>query len=314
MTQIYSILNTGAKIPLLGLGTWQSKPNEAYEAVKLALEIGYRHIDCAFIYRNEEEVGKALKDFLGQPGAPKREELFITTKLWNTFHRPAAVKPAFEKSLANLGLDYIDLFLIHWPFAFIPGGDLFPKDAQGNIQEDQVSFEETWKAVEDLLSTGQVKAIGVSNFNVAQLTRLLASAKVVPAVNQVELHPYLQQKELLEFCKSKGIMVTAYSPLGSPGRPSRSDDQPVLLEDLKVQELAKKYNKTVSQILLRFHIENGVAAIPKSITPDRIKENFQVFDFKFTNEDRATLASLDKKFRFITFADAKQLKEYPFEL
>ncbi|KAG1464927.1 hypothetical protein G6F56_004983 [Rhizopus delemar] len=193
-------LNTGATIPALGLGTWQSKPNEVYEAVLIALKNGYRHIDTAFIYGNEKEIGQAIKD-----SKIPREELFITTKLWNNSHSPAAVEKALQVSLDNLQLEYLDLYLIHWPVAFKGGEEKVPKDEAGNIQLEDVDITETYAAMEKLVGP-KVRAIGVSNFNIATLEKLAKTQKIVPAVNQVELHPFLPQDDLLDYCKEHKIL------------------------------------------------------------------------------------------------------------
>ncbi|KAG0037871.1 hypothetical protein BGZ82_001632 [Podila clonocystis] len=270
-------LNTGASIPNVGLGTWQSKPDVVKHAVKVALQSGYRHIDCAWIYGNEKEVGDAIRE----SNIP-REELFITTKLWNNSHRPEEVLPALETSLKNLGLDYVDLYLIHWPIAFKSGPAAVARDDEGKLLFEDVDFTETYKAMEDLIPTGKTKAIGVSNFSIKNLEKLLASAKIVPAANQVELHPENPQWELLEFCKAKGIHLTAYSPLGSTDSP--------LIKREEISKIAQKHNSNNANVLIAWAVQRGTSVIPKSTTESRIISNFQ--DIVLDEEDLKTLKAI----------------------
>ncbi|XP_023029505.2 aldo-keto reductase 1B [Leptinotarsa decemlineata] len=305
-------LNSGYEIPQFGLGTWKSKPGEVEQAVKDAIDIGYRHIDCAYIYGNEKEVGAALKAKF-EDGTVKREDLFVTSKLWNTFHRPDLVPGAVKESLKNLGLEYLDLYLIHWPQGYKEDGETFPRDAAGNILFSDVDYVDTWKAMEEVAKRGYAKSIGVSNFNKSQLERVLAAASIKPAVNQVECHPYLNQSKLIDFCRSKGIAVTGYSPLGSPDRPWATPEEPQLMDDPKLKELAKKYNKTPAQILLRYPIERGVITIPKSVTKSRIQQNFEIFDFSLSKEDVAYLDTFDCNGRFCPMTASLGHKYHPFE-
>lgn len=304
-------LNNGNKMPAFGLGTFLSKPNEVEEAVKHAIDLGYRSIDTAFFYQNETEVGRAIRAKI-QDGTIKREDIFVTTKLWNTFHKEEQVVPACRKSLENLGLDYVDLYLIHFPIAFEEGTELYPKDSNGKLLSTDTDYLETWKGMEECCRQGLARSIGLSNFNSEQITRLLAAAKIKPVNNQVEMNINLNQKQLTEFCKNRGITITAYSPLGRPGAATSEKQIPNFLENSKVIEIAKKLNKTPAQIALRFLIQLGVAVIPKSVTKSRIKENFEIFDFELTGEEMKILESLETGKRIVSVEEAKDNKYYPY--
>ncbi|PLB34981.1 putative glycerol dehydrogenase [Aspergillus candidus] len=258
-------LNTGAEIPALALGTWQSKPGEVENAVSHAISVGYRHIDGAACYGNEEEVGNGIKEALAS-GKVKREDLFVTTKLWCTYH--SRVEQALDESLKRLGLDYVDLYLMHWPLAMNPNGNhpMFPRlpDDSRDIVHSH-SHVTTWKNMEKLMSTGKAKAIGVSNYSVRYLEQLLPEATIVPAVNQIENHPSLPQQEIVDFCKQKGIHITAYSPLGSTGCPMFSAEP--------IVKVAEKRGVPPASVLLSWHIARGSSVIAKSVTPSRIEEN-----------------------------------------
>lgn len=282
-------------MPLLGLGTWKSKPGVVGNAVKTAIDCGYKHIDCAAIYGNEKEIGDALKEKIDT--VDKRKDLFVTSKLWNTKHGAKDVRPAFMKTLKDLQLDYLDLYLIHWPIGFKAGNDPFPKNADGSIMYSDVHPLETWQEMEKLVDEGLVRSIGLSNFNSKQVAEIMTKGRIKPSILQIECHPYLNQEDLIKFCKDNEVIVTAYSPLGSPDRPWAKAGEPLLLEDEKIIGIAKKYNKTAAQVCIRFQIERGISVIPKSTSANRIKENSEVFDFSLKPEDMAVIKSFQRPWR-----------------
>ncbi|KAL9905094.1 aldo-keto reductase 1B-like [Glossina fuscipes fuscipes] len=305
-------LNSGYEMPILGLGTWGSPKGEVAQAVKDAIDIGYRHIDCAHVYENEHEVGEGIEAKIKE-GVIKREDLFVTSKLWNTFHRPDLVRSACEKSLKNLKLAYIDMYLIHWPMGFKEGAELFPADENGKTLFSDVDYVDTWKEMENLVKAGLVKSIGVSNFNKRQIERVLSVAGISPATNQVECHPYLTQKKLMAYCKSKNIVITAYSPLGSPNRPWAKAGDPVLMEDPKILAIAEKYGKTAAQILIRYQIQRGNIVIPKSVNKNRIASNFDVFNYELSEADMQAIDDFDCNGRFVPLPHLHGHPHHPFE-
>ncbi|MEJ4087302.1 aldo/keto reductase [Galbibacter orientalis] len=295
-------LKNDLNLPAIGLGTWKSEPGKVGNAVIEAIKAGYRHIDCAAVYGNEAEVGEALKTAFAQ-GLVEREDLWITSKLWNNAHESDKVLPALQKTLADLQLKYLDLYLIHWPVAF--KADVgFASKADEFLSPEEAPIINTWKKMEEAYNKGFVKSIGVSNFSLKKLKDLLVDATHPPEVNQVELHPLLQQKELLEFCDTNSIILTGYSPLGSGDRSQdmKKEDEPSLLENKVITEIAKKHNCSPAQVLLAWHLSCGTAVIPKSTNPKRIKENLESYDVSLTDEDLLKIKSLDKGYRYV---DAK---------
>jgi len=305
--------NNGLEVPIFGLGTWKSKPGEVTQAVKDAIDAGYRHIDGALIYQNESEVGAGIRAKI-EEGVIKRADIFVTSKLWNTFHRPDLVEPAIRTTLADLGLDYVDLYLIHWPTGFKEEGELQPKDERGNLEFSNVDFVDTWKVMEGLVGKGLAKSIGVSNFNSEQLIRLLDSSTIIPATNQIECHPYLNQRKLIEFCKSQTITVTAYSPFGSPDRPWAEPGEAKLLDDPKLVKIGKRYNKSSAQVILRWMVQRDVIVIPKSVNKGRIEQNFDIFDFELAPEDMDVIYQMDRNWRAVGVEHFKDHKDFPFKI
>jgi len=290
--------NNNEKMPILGLGTWKSEPGEVGKAVQEAIRIGYRHIDCAAIYGNEAEIGKALEEIM-QAGLVKRDELWITSKLWNNAHARAEVPIALKKTLADLRLDYLDLYLIHWPVATRPDV-VFPKKADDFFSLEEMPLHETWAGMEDCVESGLIKHIGVSNCSIKKIEEL-SSAKIRPEVNQIELHPYLQQEEMLSYCNVNNIYLTAYSPLGSGDRPDgmKAANEPSLIENPVVGKIAQAHGCSAAQVLLRWAIERGTSVIPKSTNPGRLAENLEAANLKLDNQEMAELAKLEMGFRYV---------------
>lgn len=308
-----AIFSNGNSIPMIGLGTWNSPPGVVAQAVKDAIDIGYRHIDCAHVYQNEHEVGDGIAAKI-QDGTIKREDVFVTSKLWNTFHRPELVDGALKVTLKNLKLDYLDLYLIHWPVSYKEGDELFPMGPDGKtfIFSD-ADYVDTWKAMEKLVDAGLVKNIGLSNFNPKQVQRVLDVARIKPACNQIECHAYLHQSKLTAFCTENGIIVTAYSPLASPARPWVKQDDIVLLNDPNLKVIAEKHGREPAQILIRYQIQLGHVVIPKSVTRSRIASNFDVFSFELDGDDMKQLASLERNERICPEFGAFGHPHHPFE-
>jgi diketogulonate reductase-like aldo/keto reductase len=263
-------LNNGAgAMPALGFGTLIPDPVATRNATKAALEAGFRLLDTAERYKTEKEVGEAMREVF-QGGKIKREDIFVITKLWNTNHRPQRVKPACEASLKKLQLDFVDLYLIHTPFAFQPGDEQDPRDANGNVIYDQgVTLLDTWRAMENLVDEGKCKAIGLSDVSLEQAQQIVEGGRIKPAVVHVESHPYLPEWDLLSYCRKNGIVLQAFAALGH-------SSEPKLLEDRVIVAIAKRVNKTPAQVLLAWAIQRGTAPLTTSRTPSRIQENFDV--------------------------------------
>jgi diketogulonate reductase-like aldo/keto reductase len=268
-------------MPLLGLGTWRSEPGKVALAVKTALLAGYKHIDTAWVYQNEQEVGQGIRDAMKADQRITRESIFVTTKLWNIFHKPEQVEEACNESAEKLGLKYVDLYLMHWPIAM----NRASTGLYGDVID--VPLQDTWVAMEKLAAKGKVRSIGVSNFNVDQIEELWKHAKFKPVVNQCEAHPHFPNIKVAEFCKQKGMLFTAYSSLGSIFQ-----GQDSCLDESIVKNLAKKYGKSPAQILYRWGLQRGYAIIPKTVNPERVLENSQIFDFELSSRETDALTAL----------------------
>ncbi len=289
----------GGSIPALGLGTWLSPAGEVGPVIREAIRQGYRHIDCARAYGNEAEIGKALEAAFAA-GDVRREDLFVTSKLWNDAHEPDRVRPALERTLKDLRLDHLDLYLIHWPVALKPKTGA-PKSADDFFDPTTLPVLATWRALEACAREGLVRHLGVSNFGPRRVEELVASAEVPVAVNQVERHPLLAQRDLLARCAAHDVHVTAYAPLGSRGRPASmaNPEEPNLFQHPVIARIAEGRHATPAQVLLAWGIARGTSVIPKTTHPDRLRENLAAADLALPPEDLGALDALDRGHRFV---------------
>ncbi|XP_060065008.1 aldo-keto reductase family 1 member B7-like [Ylistrum balloti] len=298
----------------VGLGTVQN-PDEVGPALSEAIDLGYRHIDCAALYKNEKEIGDVLKEktTVGT-GAIDRDDFFITSKVWGTNLRAEKTIESLKKTLADLGLKYLDLLLIHVPFGLKEGDDSFPKEEDGTFCLSDVDYVDTWKVFESLVDEGSVRYIGVSNFNCAQLQRLLETPglRYRPVCNQIEISPYYVNDKLVQFCQRRDTPVVAYAPLGAPARPWVQKEEPVLLEEPVIKKIGKFHQRTPGQVVLRWGVQRGYSVIPKSSNKQRLKENLHIFDFSLTAREMEEIAALNKNQKAYGFEGAKKSPNYPF--
>jgi aldehyde reductase len=312
-------LTNGNSMPLLGFGTSRTATDstELEKALKYAIKLGYRMIDTAWIYANESIIAKAIKEVMAEVGGDKikREDLFITSKVWNTFHAKEATKGCVNRCLNNLDLRYGDLFLIHWPMALKEneGQEPFPRDNQGNLIFSNVDFIETYRALEECVDSGLCKSIGLSNFNIEQCERVLRECRIKPVCNQIEVHPYMQNEELVKFCQNNGMIVQAYSPLGATDLTEMTTNVPNLLEDEVLNKIAQKHNKSVAQVCLKWSLTRGCVPIVKTLNLEKILENAQIFDFELTPDEIQDIRKLDKNLRIYDAAEFKNHPQYPFK-
>ncbi|XP_031224708.1 prostaglandin-E(2) 9-reductase-like [Mastomys coucha] len=313
----YTELSDGHHIPVLGFGTFASEEvpkSMVLEATKIAIDAGFRHIDSAYFYQNEEEVGLAIRSKIAD-GTVRREDIFYTSKLPSTCHRPELVRPCLEQSLKKLQLDYVDLYLIHFPVSMKPGNDLKPTDENGELLFDTVDLRDTWEAMERCKDSGLAMSIGVSNFNRRQLEMILnkPGLKYKPVCNQVECHPYLNQSKLLDYCKSKDIVLVAYGALGTQRSKNWIEENaPYLLEDPTLCAMAEKHKLTPALISLRYLLQRGVVVVAKSFNEKRIRENMKVFEFQLPAEDMAVIDRLNKNYRYATARITSAHPNYPY--
>lgn len=309
-------LNSGFEMPILSLTASRITGNEQVllNSLKFAARIGYRSFNASWVDFLDPVIGLALKETLSEfKGKLTREDFFFTCKAWNTHHTREMLRLACLDTMVNVGLDYIDLYMLHWPMAFKenPGSDPWPQDENGQLLVSDTHYLEAYRAIEELVREGKVRSIGLANFNVTQLQDVLKNCKIKPAVVQVEVHPYLQNDKVIDFCQKNDIIVTAFSPLGSC-EIAHLRDLPILLEDEALIKIGQKYNKTAAQVCLRWCLQRGLAPAPKGLTPLQLIENGQIFDFELSDQDMSAIKSLNKNLRFYSSPKLRNHKFYPF--
>jgi alcohol dehydrogenase (NADP+) len=295
----YLYFSNKDKMPMLGLGTWKSAKGEIYQTVRKAIEIGYRHFDCALIYGNEHEIGQAISDAISH-NETTRDELWITSKLWNNRHKKVDIQPTIEITLDSLKLEYLDLYLIHWPVALVNEVN-YPQNGNEMLDLKHIPLTETWQGMIALKDKQLTKHIGVSNFSIKKINQLIIETGICPEVLQLELHPFLQQKNILDFAKAKGINLTGFCPLGSADRPANriSDGEPKLFENKIIIDIAHDKGHTPAQIMLAWAVNRGTSVIPKSVNPQRLIENLVAADIELSSLEMKRLNNLDQHYRYI---------------
>lgn len=295
----YLQFSNNDKIPMLGLGTWKSAKGEIYQTVRKAIEIGYRHFDCALIYGNEHEIGQAISDAINNKEVT-RNELWITSKLWNNRHKKVDIQPTIEITLDSLKLEYLDLYLIHWPVALLNSVN-YPKDGSEMVDLKHILLVETWQGMIALKENNLTKHIGVSNFSIKKINELINETGVCPEALQLELHPFLQQNKIVDFANANNIILTGFCPLGSSDRPINriSAGEPKLFENKTIIDIAQEKGNTPAQIMLAWAINRGTSVIPKSVNPQRLKENLEAANIELTSLEMEKINQLDQHYRYI---------------